>query len=776
VHGYCQCAGGWSGTGCKTPFCKPDANRTDCSGRGDCVVEVHSISCKCDDGYEGERCEASKCSLNCKHGGYPNAKCTACEGCLGAWTGTTCEVWDDKVPLGELQAKFNTLVNASQRAYEATLPYNPLCRQFQECVGWGANVRDGSMASFAVLDMSYSLSNQTLPWLGNRRVPKGVRVTQRQNPQFEYDTRPWPTMPDFADYVLGDLAGSQKGARGLYSGDIACPGFTPMGDGTLADVFSAYYQGGMCAPMVEGKRADVGLTVTHAQYTLYQTDCIEDECPGYVLTTHALNAINSLPPTYNASDATKQLYRDFFEKYGTSVVTRTGSGGWMELISRWSSALHPHYRPDWLKTQGQIEFRDLTGLPVQQGEADAVYKRYWQGHDLRCVGGADAARADCHKAAGRKQWLQSLRQSPVLLDGYESRPISHFVADSTVAKSLNDAVGAYMKEMRAAWAAVDKRPPTCNGYAPTPTDKAEFACACEGPCRQGRMCSEPGVPGLKRKVVVQMVQAGGPGESLGEIDCIDGQYTLDNGGANYQCITNGDGEMQFKYKGNCEGITAQGPWTTDQMGCSSVQGISGGHRCRGDQLIRGCCLASEPAWVWGFKGDSHICNGMALAITALGTAGKDADCGDDTWYKFKCGKYPRSQSLHAATSPQASGSWVCGRNGEDVQCPPGKIATGFCSGGDDPDCAKTMQGKCWNFVDAYTAVYCSEPAERDAGRPVVHNGTWRFGGGPGTRGKDNCNPAQCAAGELACGACSSAGGSDCGNRRYYSGLKCCPIS
>ena len=78
-----------------TPFCY---NRTDgCSGHGDCRASLHNITCECDDGYIGGRCETKTCDLKCQHGGTPYDDCTKCDGCKGAWGGKLCDQWNEGI-------------------------------------------------------------------------------------------------------------------------------------------------------------------------------------------------------------------------------------------------------------------------------------------------------------------------------------------------------------------------------------------------------------------------------------------------------------------------------------------------------------------------------------------------------------------------------------------------------------------------------------------------------------------------------------------------------
>jgi hypothetical protein len=80
VNLKCKCSDGWSGSHCMTPLC---SNRASCSSHGDCVRANEHVSCRCDAGYTGPLCQTKSCALKCKHGGAPNAACTACTGCLG---------------------------------------------------------------------------------------------------------------------------------------------------------------------------------------------------------------------------------------------------------------------------------------------------------------------------------------------------------------------------------------------------------------------------------------------------------------------------------------------------------------------------------------------------------------------------------------------------------------------------------------------------------------------------------------------------------------------
>ena len=123
VDGKCSCADGWSGSGCNTPFC---VNRTDgCSGHGTCQVTKTSMSCQCDSGFSGPHCaNTSHCDLKCVHGGVPDATCTTCDGCLVAWVGPTCNVYNASIDAATLLSMYTTFFQTlveKQQGYEVAI-------------------------------------------------------------------------------------------------------------------------------------------------------------------------------------------------------------------------------------------------------------------------------------------------------------------------------------------------------------------------------------------------------------------------------------------------------------------------------------------------------------------------------------------------------------------------------------------------------------------------------------------------------------------------------
>ena len=91
-----------------------------------------SMSCQCDTNFTGPHCaNETHCELDCVHGGSPNADCTECTGCLVAWQGPTCNIYNASIDATTLlnlyTAFFDDLVQ-EQAAFEAnvTATLNPI--------------------------------------------------------------------------------------------------------------------------------------------------------------------------------------------------------------------------------------------------------------------------------------------------------------------------------------------------------------------------------------------------------------------------------------------------------------------------------------------------------------------------------------------------------------------------------------------------------------------------------------------------------------------------
>jgi hypothetical protein len=467
-NGQCVCADGWSGAHCDTPFC---TNRTaGCSGHGDCSATASDISCTCDPGWFGPRCA---CNITCGHGGEPNAACTTCEGCLGAWSGLHCETWDASVPKSTLAARLALLKNNSAEKLKADLAYNPICKSGQECVGWGIDATSGQTVHFPLLALDFGGKQQM--WNGFKSAT-GVFVQGLSQPNFEVDTKTFPTFDDYKSYVTGDL---------WAGGRVRAGGYTT----NLTVMYKTEFQ----------HERDSSLAITQAVYDLYKMHLIEDPSKQsryqLEMDVHARSALEGLGPWEHDYAS----WMTFFESWGTSVAISSSTGGIQELWKYPSTVLN-NYSQEWLDHNAACDAKfamRVPGITRCPGDAESIFRKYdspgWWWH--RCLGG-DPATCPLNdypaKASSYQQWLSTLGKTPQLTK-YEIMPLDEFILDEATASTFVQARTAYVAEKIRSWPTTGC-PPTCqhNGTCV----KGETVCSCyreydmaPGPCYSGRACS-----------------------------------------------------------------------------------------------------------------------------------------------------------------------------------------------------------------------------------------------------------------------------------------------
>ena len=472
-NGACACADGWSGEHCETPFC---STRSNCSEHGDCHMGATSIQCICDDGWTGLRCGSAVCTIACAHGGVPDAACTTCLGCKGAWYGPTCSLWNASYPAHMLAARLATLKTRANASLQAQLQYKPICRANDECVGWGADMGRGAIALYPMLGLNFSRAG--LPTWNGLRYPYGVNVVPYQSRGFATDTNVFPTADDYKNFATGQLWAQGQGRRGAYSK-------------ALLDVWNGTEEGSGWSFQDE---QDAMLAVSQGRYALYKMSLIDDASSptGYLprLDEDALAALQGLG-SY-AQDAGS--WRTFFRAWGTSAVSSSQSGGLIELVQRPKTALARTRPTAWLTAQAQIGFTKTTGLGGHAGSWDPLYDAYaGSGNaEYACYGGAPTLCGKPSATGDYSNWTASVAAAPVLL-GYEVVPLAQLVVgDPVLASAVAQAVQAYLAEEKARWPARDAMCPlscggsalvgVCNGSA------AEEACTCND-CYSGRACS-----------------------------------------------------------------------------------------------------------------------------------------------------------------------------------------------------------------------------------------------------------------------------------------------
>ena len=459
----CQCADGWSGPHCETPFCNSTSG---CSGHGTCVMKAKTISCSCDAGWAGPRCQTAVCALVCEHGGEPNAACTTCQGCRGAWGGKLCDAWNASFPASSVQLQLSALKNASQAALQESLKYSPICRQGQECVGWGVDLGSGKATNYPQLTLNFSSS--TPSWNG-LKYPVGTSVVPSQSPAFAVDEpRVLLTEADHFNYVEG-LWSSQQGRIGWYSQSAASMT-------TIYDDPKDWYP-----------------SVTQAAYELYHMTIDPDPTSksGYApkMDASALAALQTVGPTYEQDP---DGWDTFFENWGTSVVLESHSGGMLEFVSFASTVIPLTIlagKDDAMATmqaQAGIVLTNATGLGGHSGPLDPTFSTYSFPDSYRYTAfGGDPTKAPITER-NRSAWFESLKAEQVLTS-FKLAPLSVFVEDATLAKALEDATHAYLTQQRTQWSNLTHCPPACNGHGKC--SNGSETCTCDW-CHHGRQCSQ----------------------------------------------------------------------------------------------------------------------------------------------------------------------------------------------------------------------------------------------------------------------------------------------
>lgn len=469
----CSCADGWFGDQCQTPFCR---TRAECSFNGDCAQTLHAIACSCDSGYTGPRCGVAVCSLKCRHGGTPDAQCKTCQGCLGAWSGPTCEVFDHSVPAAGLLADMETNFKAAQQQLKSE--QNLLCTNGQECPGWGVDIFDGSVRNL-ILAMTPDTTN---PAKHYRKfvAPKEVTFTPfvKSALSLAEGAGVFAQPSDVVAFVDG-LVGQNKGLAGFYT--------EPW-----ASALSRYFN----------SDHDTALSVVQGRLALFKMAIPDTK--NVVFDRHFMANLLALPSKYS-TPTERALFDKFFELYGTNMVVQSSGGGLLEQRSRWNTPLIATLDKPTLLANAKIDFSASTGLGGKGGVLSPSYARNrvleggGAGPSYLCYGGDPSQ-------CGTPQWQSSLPDNPVLLD-YSTVPLSQLLsacpqtaADPTLRVAMEMAVSGYFAKRKAQWKAVNKCPKRgCNGRGHCRRPAEQCTCVTRPPkgskCKMapplGRMCSKP---------------------------------------------------------------------------------------------------------------------------------------------------------------------------------------------------------------------------------------------------------------------------------------------
>lgn len=445
------------------------SSNTECNDRGTCKTDPkgHRGQCLCESGFTGNHCEdKQKCNLPCQHGGTPNSDCSACENCLGAWTGTFCDTYDYKVPLDKLKPQLLKMASDSEQHQKDLQKVRPLPAH----IGVGVDITTGQLR-LPVVSLSYSDTSKT--WTNAKgetfRIPVEssfqVIPTGIYNPKTESFV--FTSMSDYVDQQFSWSTSLREGSTGMFANNP-----------DLEAIYTKYFSG------------DELLTVSQQFYPLYKLTLPTDDKgnPTYTLDTHAQRALDFLPPDAS-TDTNKQLYQLFVENWGTSFSTTAINGGIVELKAIYDSLLlsqnlSPSGRPytkDDLEDEANRDFICIT----KTGSCHTPDKTYTDHRKLdavTCYGGDPAA---C-TSKNFTRWAESIQYDTSILM-YSLSDNGALIKDSKKRANIQQTIQQYVGEQEKK-AKHQNTCPKCSehGTCTPPQDH----CTCDGPHFTGRTCSQ----------------------------------------------------------------------------------------------------------------------------------------------------------------------------------------------------------------------------------------------------------------------------------------------
>jgi hypothetical protein len=208
-----------------------------------------------------------------------------------------------------------------------------------------------------------------------------------------------PTIDEYKQFVHSVVGAENGGSNGIY------------GD-SFKNVYEKYYAGG-----------SKGLTVSSALLTLVNIDIQPDPVTHsyqYAIDRFAARAINSLPPPPTDTSPAGlsawwalhgALFRTFFGKYGSSVITHAKVGGMVEQASQYAHTTKSSTTQ--LQQDAENDFHAAAGIGGGSGAHDPALTN----QPIGCTGGDSSL---CSKAGGigagiQGKWGLSVQTAPRLL-------------------------------------------------------------------------------------------------------------------------------------------------------------------------------------------------------------------------------------------------------------------------------------------------------------------------------------------------------------------------
>jgi hypothetical protein len=349
-----------------------------------------------------------------------------------------CNKWDPSVPIDVQLRKLEVVGNQSQAQLDSQSSLNPLCKQHNECAGWGANALTGSPALFNAVRLTYTDKTKSFEGM---LEPVEAQVDPVLGPQFSIDTETFPGISDYTNYVQTRFSAHSppQGTNGIY------------GD-SFKDVMQPYFL--RCPNLGSCDSLSVSSAVRSIVSLALPFDPVMNKYT-FTLDDNAQRAIQSLPPpsvyanisgwwgTYGG------LFRSFFDKYGTDVIVEASMGGIVEQYSSFDEALGTTLGEDTLLKDAKIDFTTATGIGGHTGTLDPSYTPDLS--PLTCIGG-DPEKCTKDGIAGGS-WGDSTKTAPRLLQ-YKIVPLSELLVgqnETSIKKSLEAAAEQYVAEGQRQW-------------------------------------------------------------------------------------------------------------------------------------------------------------------------------------------------------------------------------------------------------------------------------------------------------------------------------------
>merc|ERR1711974_151047 len=396
---------------------------------------------------------SAACSLSCRHGGKPNKDCTECTGCLSAWTGKHCTVWDESGAYDKLIGDLVLIGEVAKK--EHNIKATP--EQLDTSLGNGVDISTGT-TKLPVLKMTYKYDHTWTNALGQKfYIPDNTTVASTKGNV----TTPY-LFEGMYDYVQF-LHGIQK------SGKVNSTGAFADSD-DLVQLYIKYFSGNSY------------MTVVKDIFPHYVASLSKD-LVHYELDPYCEKALNYLPPAFNTSTS-QALYRTFVTYWGTSFMYSTTNGGLLNMQTFIQKTFLPQpsgkYDKDGIMGFSKEEFEIIAWHDGTEKKMDLNYTDHRTLGTLGCQGG-DAA--EYCSPDQLKEWERTTNTFPTPIT-YHVLNISTILT-GTMKTNIQKAIQDFLTAQYDKWT---KNFPTCPTCMWGDCKQGETKCTCYNPHITGVAC------------------------------------------------------------------------------------------------------------------------------------------------------------------------------------------------------------------------------------------------------------------------------------------------